>query len=190
MPDVAPAFWPIYNDDVTWPSSTIIIPSMLRDQFGDDAIVARHYDSAKKWMDYMLRFVTQRHYFQGQLRRLVRAAGGSEADSFERSQSLNGQSPAGDVIFLLRPPADGTLRDALGKTAGRRRFGKLADDFKTAFNEKFLNRELGQYDNGTQTSCVLPLAFGLVPDDMREKIFDHLVRKITIETQRPHRHRA
>jgi alpha-L-rhamnosidase len=71
----------------------------------------------------------------------------------------------------------------LGKTADAERWSKLAADFKSAFNNKFLNRELGQYDNGTQTSCVLPLAFGLVPDDMKEKIFVHLVNKIEHDTQ-------
>ena len=30
---------------------------MLHRQYGDAAIIARHYDSAKKWVDYMLGFV-------------------------------------------------------------------------------------------------------------------------------------
>jgi alpha-L-rhamnosidase len=59
----------------------------------------------------------------------------------------------------------------------------LAEEFKNAFNKEFLRSELGQYDNGTQTSCVLPLAFGLVPDDMRTRIFERLVHKITDETK-------
>src|SRR5262249_19044771 len=58
VPDVCPSYWPLYNDDVTWPSSTVIIPQALCDQFGNGAIIARHYDSAKKWVDYMQRFVT------------------------------------------------------------------------------------------------------------------------------------
>jgi alpha-L-rhamnosidase len=53
---------------------------------------------------------------------------------------------------------------------------------KAAFNKKFLDREKGYYDNGSQTSCVLPLYFGLVPDDMRAKVFAHLVHKIMDET--------
>jgi alpha-L-rhamnosidase len=71
----------------------------------------------------------------------------------------------------------------LGKTNDACRFQGLAAQVKTAFNDKFLNRDLGQYDNGTQTSCVLPLAFGLVPDDTCARIFEHLVNKITIETK-------
>ena len=68
------------------------------------------------------------------------------------------------------------------KPATPRAGQNLAADFKTAFNEKFLDRDKGQYSNGTQTSCVLPLAFGLVPDDMKAKIFAHLVDKIENET--------
>ena len=36
VPDVCPAYWPIYSDNVTWPSSTVIIPGALREQFADD----------------------------------------------------------------------------------------------------------------------------------------------------------
>jgi alpha-L-rhamnosidase len=71
----------------------------------------------------------------------------------------------------------------LGNTDDAARFSKLAGEIKTAFNNKFLNRELGQYDNGTQTSCVLPLALGLVPEDQRSRIFAHLVAKITDESK-------
>jgi alpha-L-rhamnosidase len=70
----------------------------------------------------------------------------------------------------------------LGQTDDARRFGDLARGFETAFNERLLKRDLGQYDNGTQTSSVLPLAFGLVPEDMRARIFGRLVDKIENET--------
>ena len=44
-------------------------------------------------------------------------------------------------------------------------------------------RPRGYYDNGTQTSCVLPLAFGMVPPEERARVFDHLVRKIEGESR-------
>ncbi len=42
-------------------------------------------------------------------------------------------------------------------------YDALAAQMKAAFNAKFFNPQAGVYDNGTQTSCVLPLAFGMVP---------------------------
>ena len=71
----------------------------------------------------------------------------------------------------------------LGKAEDARHFTELAEKLKAAFNEKFFRADTGQYDNGSQTSCVLPLAFGLVPDGERERVFNHLVKKITDETQ-------
>ena len=52
----------------------------------------------------------------------------------------------------------------LGKPEDAQHFTALAEKLKAAFNQKFFNADTGQYDNGSQTSCVLPLAFGLVPD--------------------------
>jgi alpha-L-rhamnosidase len=70
----------------------------------------------------------------------------------------------------------------LGKNDDARRFREQAEKMKAAFNQKFLHRELGQYDNGTQTSSVLPLAFGLVPDDLHQHIFNHLADTIEKES--------
>ena len=61
-------------------------------------------------------------------------------------------------------------------------FAREAKSIAKAFNEKFFEKELGQYDNGTQTSCVLPLAFGLAPAEQRSRVFDHLIKKISIES--------
>ena len=33
------------------------MPNSLYRQYADEQIIARHYDSAKKWVDYMLTFV-------------------------------------------------------------------------------------------------------------------------------------
>jgi alpha-L-rhamnosidase len=182
IPDVCPSYWPLYNDDVTWPSTSIIIPEMLRDQFGDEQIIARHYDSARMWIEHMMGFVTNGI--------IARDRYGDWCVPPEDPTLIHSKDPKRNTnpVLLATPFFYHDLRlmeneaRRLGKTDDANCFGKLADEIKVAFNEKFLNRDLGQYDNGTPTSCVLPLAFGLVPDDMRGKIFDHLVHKITDET--------
>jgi alpha-L-rhamnosidase len=70
----------------------------------------------------------------------------------------------------------------LGQTGDAAAFRALAEKLRAAFNEKFLDRAQGQYSNGTQTSCVLPLAFGLVPGDMKARIFANLVGNIENQT--------
>jgi alpha-L-rhamnosidase len=70
----------------------------------------------------------------------------------------------------------------LGKPADAQRFDTLAGRLKDAFNEKYFDKDRGCYDNGAQTSCLLPLGFGLVPNGEQARVFDHLVNKITNET--------
>ncbi len=183
IPDVAPAYWPIYSDNVTWPSSAILIPRALERHFGDAATIACSYDSAKLWIEHMLDFATN---------------GIISKDSYgdwcvppEDPRLIHSKDPARqtDRALLATSYFYNDLRlmeryaQQIGKTDDAERWSRLADGCKTAFNEKYLNRELGQYDNGTQTSCVLPLAFGLVPDDLRERVFAQLVDKIENETK-------
>ncbi len=182
IPDVAPAYWPIYSDNVTWPSSAIIIPSALERQFGDRASIGKSYDSAKLWLEHMLTFATDNI--------IAKDSYGDWCVPPEEAHLIHSKDPARktDTTLLATAYFYYDLRlmesyaNSLGKTADAARWRKLAEDFKKSFNEKFLDRDQGQYSNGTQSSCVLPLAFGLVPDDMKAKIFAHLVAKIENET--------
>jgi len=72
--------------------------------------------------------------------------------------------------------------ELLGKPRDMRRFTALAARLKDGLNTTYLNRDAGYYDNGAQTACVLPLAFGMVPDDMQQRVFNHLVDKIANES--------
>jgi len=182
IPDVAPGYWPIYSDNVTWPSSAIIIPSALERQFGDAASIGKNYESAKLWIEHMLTQATNNL--------ISRDSYGDWCVPPEEPSLIHSKDPARQTDKALLATSyfyyDLCLMEKyatkLGKTADAARWKQLADNFKTAFNEKFLDREKGQYSNGTQTSCVLPLAFGLVPDDMKAQIFAHLVAKIENDT--------
>ena len=47
VPDVAPPYYPFYTDNVTWPSSFIIIPGTLYEKYGDLRAIERHYPAMK-----------------------------------------------------------------------------------------------------------------------------------------------
>jgi alpha-L-rhamnosidase len=181
--DVCPAYWPIYSDNVTWPSSTVIIPGALREQFADEGIITSHYASAKKWMDYMGGFIRDGI--------IARDSYGDWCVPPEDPKLIHSNDPKRKTDKALLATAyfyhDARLMaryaTLLGKAEDARQFTELAEKLKAAFNAKFFRADTGQYDNGSQTSCVLPLAFGLVPDGERGRVFDHLISKITDETQ-------
>jgi alpha-L-rhamnosidase len=183
IPDVCPPYWPLYNDGVTWPSSAVIIPGTLLDQYADTLVIARRYPGMVRWIDYMSGFIKD---------------GILEKDTYgdwcvppEDLKLIHSKDPA-------RKTAPGILAGCyfhhclklmaryaklLGRTEDETRFAALAEKLKTALNRKFYNAEKGCYDNGSQTSSVLPLAFDMVPQDQRKRVFGHLVGKITEETK-------
>ncbi|HTY59732.1 MAG TPA: family 78 glycoside hydrolase catalytic domain, partial [Bacteroidota bacterium] len=180
--DVCPSYWPLYNDNVTWPSSTVIIPGALHDQYADAEIIRRHYPSMVKWIDHMSGYIaddviTKDNY-------------GDWCVPPEDPKLIHSNDP-------MRKTAPGILATSyfyhdlrlmaryaamLSKEGDAKRFSAMAERMLHGLNASYYNVDRGYYDNGSQTSCVLPLAFGMVPAPERGKVFDHLTEKITRET--------
>lgn len=182
IPDVCPPYWPLYTDNVTWPASAIIIPGAMHAQYGDRGIIARQYPTMVKWIDYMGAFV---------------ANGIISKDTYgdwcvppEDAKLIHSKDPARKTApaiiatayfhHCLKLMAGYAI--LLGKAPDAQRFAAQAEQLKTALNAKFYDRERGYYDNGSQTSSVLPLAFDLVPPGQSARVFDRLVRKIADES--------
>lgn len=181
--DVAPAYWRIYKDNVTWPSTLVIAPEYLRVQYGDTAIIGRIYPAMVKWVDHMSTFVedglTSRDHYGDwcvppEDPKLIH----SNDPGRKTSKTILATSYFYRCLKLMASYAQ-----LLDKPADAQRFTALAETLKNAFNTKLYNPEKGYYDNGTQTSCVLPLAFDMVPAAERPRVFAHLVKKIEEETK-------
>ncbi|GHV09218.1 hypothetical protein AGMMS50229_18970 [Campylobacterota bacterium] len=178
LSDVCPPFWPLYSPNVTWPSAFTIVPQSILYQYGDDRPIKRHYDAMVKWMKFL-----ETHIHDGII----------EVDNYgdwcvppERKELIHSEDPA-------RKTAKGILStgyyihnldlltkyaEMLGRTGEAEAHAAKAAEMKEAFNKKYYDPETGKYDNGTQTSCVLPLYFGIVPDGEREKVFTTLMNNI------------
>ena len=179
IPSVCPAYWHNYKDDVTWAGATVAIPEMLRTQFGDERTVAEHYDSAKKWIDHMIGFITNGI--------MTKDTYGDWCMPPEDPKLIHSKDPNRIThgVMLATPFFYHDLclmqgyATQLGKTNDAAQYASLADEMKTAFNNKYLDSNTGQYDNGTPTSSVLPLAFHMVPANVQYRAFNFLVNKLT-----------
>ena len=176
--DVSPAYWPLYNDNVTWPSSFILIPGMLYRQYGDATVMARHYDGLKKWITHMSGYIEDGIIHKDNY--------GDWCVPPEEQHMIHSQDPARRTAgeFLATAYFIHDLRcmekyaTLLGKESDAKEFNQAAEEMTDAFNREFYKKEAGHYINGTETSCVLPLAFDLAPEEARPSIFNHLVNSI------------
>jgi len=183
IPDLAPAYWRFYTDNVTWPGAYIIMPGWLYEQYGDRRMLETHFLSMKKWIDFMSAFVKdgimpRDHYgdwcVPPESQHLIH----SEDPSRKTNGSLLGTACFyHDLRLMVR------YATILDRPREAEEFSALAERLRSAFNDRFFCEETHLYDNGTQTSSVLPLAFGMVPKEHVGAAVDRLVENIVVTNE-------
>jgi alpha-L-rhamnosidase len=179
IPEVAPAFWEAYHGDLVWPSVVTILPEWLYDFHGDLRAVARSYPAIVRW----LRFVE----------RYRRSDGTYDACQYgdwcdATTIGYTRERPVGDTPRGLIATAyhANNLRIAarfarlLDDPSAAERFERRAASTRAAFEGAFLDRERAVYGSGSQTSYVLPLAFDLVPPELRQRVVERLAHEILV----------
>ncbi|MBC7847920.1 MAG: glycoside hydrolase family 78 protein [Flavobacterium sp.] len=181
LPDVAPAFWRYYGDNVTWPGTYITVGDMLYQQFGDKEVIKKQYPSMKKWMTYM-----EENYLQNDL--MDKDKYGDWCVPPESLELIRSKDPArltdGQLLSSAFYYQLLSIMKKFAKIANAdadiAHYNDLTTRIKKAFNAKFLNTEKSYYANNTVTANVLPLAFGLVPENLIDKVFQNMVHEVEV----------
>ena len=175
VPDISPeytVFTEGYRDSPEWGSAMVLSPWLAYRHFGDRGILASHYDSMKRYVDYLA----------------GKSAGGIVAYGLGDWYDIGPRPPGVSQLTSLGVTATAiyymdltALRDIarlLGHAADAKRFGRQADAVRAAFNARLLNAGTGVYDRGSQTAYALPLALGIVPAARRAEALNKLVEDI------------
>jgi alpha-L-rhamnosidase len=178
VPVVSPNYWPNYYDDLTWPGTFIFVHGMLYDEYGDKRAMERNYPAMKKWLDHEATFLKDGLMPKDQY--------GDWCVPPEDPKLIHSVDPAritdhtllGTTYYyeLLRTMA--RYARLLDKPADAADFDARAGQMNAAFQKRFFKPASGIYDNGTQTSSILPLYFGMVPPENRAAVFESLTRNI------------
>ncbi|HMI62802.1 MAG TPA: family 78 glycoside hydrolase catalytic domain [Puia sp.] len=177
LPDVAPAYWNYYSDNMTWPGVYILIADMLYNQYGDVRPIRRHYASMKKWLRYMSGkyekdgIITKDKYGDW----CVPPESPELIHSKDSSRNTDGQLIATAYYYHLLGLM-GHFSELLHVSADAAEFAGEGEKVRTAFNKKFFVED--HYSNNTVTANLLPLYFGMVPDAKTEVVFKHITDKI------------
>ena len=181
--DLCPAYWPLYNDNATWAGCTVMVPHALLLQYADSGLIRRHYGSMVRWVDHMSTFVKDDI--------MPKDTYGDWCVPPEDAKLIHSEDPMrktpgellGTAFFYHELCLMAGFAETAGNAQDATRFNALAARLKKGFHAKFFDAGHGYYANGSQTSCVIPLAFGLVPDEHISTVFARLVHKITDETK-------
>jgi len=168
-----------WGNDVEWPSVFTIIPDWLLDFYADRRVLETHYDAMKRWVLTMDRIHRQA---DGTLKSKAYAdwcdtysMDGRGGDCGKTPQQLVSTAYHYHNCRIMACAAQ-----RLKRADDEKQFNEMAEQLKAAFHKRFFDPASGKYESGTQCAYVLPLAFGLVPQEHRKLVIDNLVNDILV----------
>lgn len=191
IPQMVPtADWGLSNY-IVWNSVFVFGMEDLENYFGTTGYTEKYYDALRQ---YTVRIITEIRgnrwvWFDNQLADWVAPIGGSNPDvqyneNVSEGSGIVGTAFAYGLIGIMQEYAE-----RYGKTEDAEMFASARENIYKAFNDKFYDAEQGIYRTTTwtqigtrtkyrQTSNLVPLAFGLVPDEYVDTVVENLVADI------------
>jgi len=178
VPDIAPSY-PGGRSDPAWGGNYPILVWYLHQYYADTRILRRHYAGMTRWIDYLGTIadgciVTKGHYGDHML----------PGKSPGREEFISRETPRALVwtgYYYRGASVVAKAAEILGKADDAKRYSRLAEKIKRAFNSKWLNEEANRYATGSQTANLFPLALGIVPEANRRGLVENIVRDIMVK---------
>ena len=178
LPDVSPTFWAMYNSGIVWPSNIAILPEIMYDLYGDRRAVEANYAALNRWMTFV-----SRHLKADSTVDLKKYGDWCDAYSMDGGGETGGTSDQliASAYFYNNCRIAARLAGVLDKPDDAKHFSELAAKINAGFNQRFFDPLKHIYGTGTQTSNLLPLAFGMVPQEHRAAVAGNLAHNVMIE---------
>jgi alpha-L-rhamnosidase len=168
--DVNPAIVVSGPGKPAWGDAITIVPWMVHKFYGDKKILEQSYESMKAWVEYMHRESKDNLY------------------TFDQ----NGWGGYGDWIAVVespKPPISAAYyyystkilaqaAEILKKSEDATNYSDLSERIAQAFNKKYFDPKTFNYPEATQTANLLPLAFGITPEEYRQQVADNIAQNI------------
>ena len=202
IPDVAPTFWNYFSDNVTWPAALPFTCDMLYRQYGNRQPIIDSYPYIKKWLLHLIAEYSKDGIIE-------KDRYGDWCPPPEKLELIHSQDPnritdgslmsTAYVIRCLQLMSEWTNNGIVSNVSADEAAGwkALCKQMTELFNKKFLTVKRGTsprpghvlypdsvyYGNNTVTANLLPLAFGIVPDDCREDVVKQVVENVCIKNK-------
>ncbi|NJM38402.1 MAG: family 78 glycoside hydrolase catalytic domain, partial [Akkermansiaceae bacterium] len=184
--DVAPALWQFYSASAVWPAIQTVLPETIYLKYGDKRLLERHYAGNALWLEFLLK------------RR--------GADGLLPADTYGDWVAPPQEIDAVHPPAPDDTTDKvlianaflakhfsimadtaklLGKADDVAKWGREFESARRTIQDRFWDKELAVFSNGTQTSFAITQAFGLVPSTSQDAFAKSFLQRVR-EKDRSH----
>jgi alpha-L-rhamnosidase len=177
VPAVVPRMEGMDDGGPAWADASIICPWTVYENYGDRALIARHFDALRRYVGYIDSQTLQGIRLDPSLKKW---AGFGDWLALDGSGKTDGGTPK-DLIATAFYAHDAHLMADLARAIGKddvaMRFEALEAREKKAFLDRYVSAD-GTITGNTQTCYVLALQFDLVPESLRPALLGRLVDDI------------
>ncbi len=186
------------EEDLVWSSAFLLIPWWQYVHRGDKRLLEDSYSYLQFYMQYLEKvgqskievlpaetaYKAVRHWSPVEKRytsgadrgHLQISQWGDHLATNEGSMSARRNQPLSiaTAFYFYNAVLMTRIANVLGKRDDAKRYQELSEQIKQAFNDRFFSASAGYYDIGCQSAQAWPLAFGLVPQEHRERVSNYL----------------
>ena len=175
---------------ILWGSAGITVPWECYRQYGDKSLLTEHYTAMKRYIDFIVN-----HTIDSTTNLIVQdRAWGDLGDWLGLEDERNDKSLFWEAYFIYDLQIMQKVATLLGREDDSRKYAEMCEKRKDFFRKTYLDpvtlktrcSDFVPHRRGhlvdTQTSYVLPLAFGIVEDSLsRKKLADNLAEALQRE---------
>lgn len=153
-----------------WGSAYVIMPWAYYCYYGDTTLLHQHYNGMKQWVEYLGTRTDERGIVVKEEPRGWCLGDWCTPKKVEIPESL-----VNTAYYYHSADLMAKVAHVLGKKEEVVRFIQLAEKIKSDFNTVFFDTATNHYWEGRQGADVFPLAFGMVPPEKKEQVFNALL---------------
>ena len=146
--------------------------------YSDERLLQQHYQRVKAWVDYIATMADGDHIVSkgwvGDHMLPGRIPGDEKYMSDETPRPL-----IWTCLYYHNARTVANMAQVLGEEKDRQSYEYLAEEIKKTVNDTWLDRETSHYGSQSQTSEILPLAIGIVPQEHKKNLIENIARTIT-----------
>jgi alpha-L-rhamnosidase len=165
-----------FPDVVTagWSEAGVILPWTLWRRSGDTRVIEDNWSAMGRWMAYVGEANPD---FVWRKRRGLDLGDWLSVDAVKPDDETTPRGLVATACWAYCAELMAAMAGAVGRSDQARRYARLRADIGQAFQAEYLKPD-GLVGNGSQTSCVLALKFGLVPPPLRARVAERLAADI------------
>jgi alpha-L-rhamnosidase len=168
--DVNPAIQVIDTAKPGWGDAVIAVPYQTYRFYGDKKILEESYAGMMNWVNFM------EHSSKNNIYEFGKNEWGGYGDWVAVVPSPT--KPTGALYYYYSTKLLSEIAGILGKKDDSARLAERLPLIAKAYQDKYFISDSGHYISNTQTMNLLPVAFGITPDSMRNAIIEKVAKDV------------